>query len=168
MSEEESRHRLLAGLAIAFGAAFAVMLIFSFGMFVGEQKARFHYGWGRNYGREFGGPPPPPLMFGRPRGSFGGHGAAGVVIKKEKSKLLLRSPDNAERVILIDKNTYFVQARERAALKDIKVNARVVVVGSPDAKGRIKAKLIRIFEPGDWKEPMWRKEELRLPAPSVL
>ena len=167
MNEEESRNRLLAGMAIALGAAFAVVLIFSFGMFVGEQKARFHYGWGRNYGREFGGPPP-PMTFGRPRGSFGGHGAAGIVIKKEPSKLLLRSPDNAEKVILIDKNTYFVKGRDRAAIKDIKENSRIVVVGSPDHKGRIKARLIRIFEPGDWKESMWRRDELRPPALSFL
>ena len=167
MDDQESRNRLLAGIAIALGAAFAIIVIFSFGMFVGEQKARFYYRWGQNYHREFGGPPP-PMQFGRPRGLFGGHGAAGTVIKKEPAKLLLRSPDNAEKVILISKDTYFVKGRDKAGFKDIKENSRIVVVGSPDNKGRIKARLIRIFESGDWKESMWRRDNSRPLPPSFL
>ena len=151
MSEQQTRNTLLKGLAIGFGIAFAVVVIFSFGMFIGEQKARFSSHWGDNYSREFGGPPP-PLGIGGPRGPFGGHGAAGIVIKKEATQLLLRGPDNAEKVILIDKATYFVKGRDKATLKDIKEISGIVVVGTPDNKGRIKARLIRIFAPEDWKE----------------
>ena len=158
MSEQTTHNRILERLAIGLGAALLVVIIFSFGVFIGEQKAKFSYRWGQNYHREFGGPPP-MRQFGRPEGFFGGHGAAGIVIKKESSKLMLRSPDNAEKVILIDKETYFVQDRAKAGLKDIKVNSRVVVVGSPDNKGRIKARLIRIFKPADRKESMWRRRD---------
>ncbi|MDP1809498.1 MAG: hypothetical protein Q8L35_08185 [Actinomycetota bacterium] len=167
MSEQQTRNTLLKGLVIGFGIAFGVVVIFSFGMFIGEQKARFSSHWGENYPREFGGPPS-AMQFGRPRGVFGGHGAAGIVIKKEPTQLLLRSPDNVEKVILIDKTTYFVKGRDKAAFKDIKEKVGIVVIGSPDNKGRIRAHLIRIFAPGDWKETNWRRDNLKPPAPSFL
>jgi len=139
------------GLIVGLAVAFTVVVVFSFGMFVGEQKARFSSHWNENYPREFGGPPP-PFGIGGPGGPVGGHGAAGIVIKKEATQLLLRGPDNVEKVILIDKTTIFVKGRDKAALKDIKETIGIVVIGTPDSKGRIKARLIRIFAPEDWKE----------------
>lgn len=166
MNEQDAGKTLIKGLLIGFGTAFAVVAIFSFGMFVGEQKARFSERWGQNYSKEFG--PPPAGLLGRPRGNFGGHGAAGVVIKKETDQLLLRSPDNAEKVILIKKDTYFVKNRSKASLKDVKEKSNIVVIGSPDNKGRIKARLIRIFEPENWKESKWEKDSSKPFPPSYL
>lgn len=147
------------------GITLAVIIIFSFGMFVGEQKARFSYRWADRYHRDFGGP---PFGMGRPRGFFGGHGAFGSVVKKERSKLVIKGTDNAERIVLITKNTSIVKGREQAEEKDIKEGSRVVVLGTPNNKGQIEARLIRIFDETQEKESMWRRDDLRLLPPSLL
>ena len=158
-------NNLTRGLILGLGIALAVVTVFSFGMFVGEQKARFSYLWGRNYHGPLGGP---PIGMGRPKGFFGGHGAAGVVIDKKKDSLVVRGPDNAEKTVLIDKNTYLIKGRQKVGLKEINNGDQVVVMGFPDSKGRIKARLIRIFDPGSWKEPMWRRDNSRPLPPSLL
>lgn len=154
--------RFLKGLIFGIGITFAVLFVFSLGVFVGEQKARFSYEWGRNYHRGFGGP---PIGLGRPRGFFGGHGAFGVVLEKEAGKLLVSGPDNAEKIVLISKGTRLLSGRREIKLKAIEKGDRVLVVGSPDKKGRIKARLIRTFDPAAWKEPMWRRSVSPPPPP---
>lgn len=154
---DKQQAHLIRGILIGLGVAFSVLLIFAFGVFVGEQKARFSYRWGESYHRFFGGPPLGP---GRPRGFFSGHGTAGVLVKKEKARLIIRSPDNIERIILIDKDTFIVKGRERLNLEDIKEGDRLVVIGEPNNKGQVKARLIRVFAKGLWKESMWREKPL--------
>jgi RNase P/RNase MRP subunit p29 len=154
------QHSFIRGLLIGVGLVFAVLLIFSFGVFVGEQKARFSYRWGENYHRFFGGP---PIGLGRPKGFFGGHGTVGTVVKKEKNQLIIRGPDNAEKVVLVTKNTYILKWRQKLALKEIKVGDRLVVLGQPNKRGQIKAGLIRVFAKELWKESLW---EEKLPLPS--
>lgn len=158
-------------LVLVGGIALAVLVVFSFGMFVGEQKARFSYRWGANYHRSFGGPPPgrglPPFGPGRPGGFFGGHGATGEVIRKTSDRLIVKSPDNAEKIVLITKETTLIKGRETIELKDVKARDRVVIVGSPDDKGRIKARLIRVFDAALWRESVWPRGRFGLPAPRL-
>lgn len=153
------------GLIVGLAVAFTVVVVFSFGMFVGEQKARFSYRWGRNYHEAFGGP---PIGMGRPQGFFGGHGADGMVVDKGPNRLVLRGRDNAEKIILIDRRTFIVKGRAKIGLKDIKERNAAVVMGSPDKKGRIKARLIRIFAPGQWEESMWERDGSKPPPPLPL
>jgi len=135
---------LLRGVAVGLGIAFAVMTIFSLGVFVGQQKARFSIRWGQNYNQHFG--EPRRMVPGGPRDFFGGHGTAGMVIKKTADSLVIRSRDNAEKIVLITDKTQIVERRQAIKLKDVAEDSMVVVIGSPDDKGRIKARLIRIFD----------------------
>lgn len=135
---------LLRGIAIGLGIAFVLATIFSMGLFIGGQKARFSIHWGQNYTQQFGGPR--RIMPGGPRDFFGGHGTAGVVIKKTSKSLVVRSRDNAEKIVLITDETQIVERRREIKLEDVKEKSGVVVIGSPDDKGRIKAHLIRILD----------------------
>ena len=134
---------VLRGIAIGLGIAFTAVTILAIGIAIGHQKARFSYRWGQNYDRQFGGPK--RAIPGGPQGFFGGHGTAGIVIKKNSKSLVVQSRDNAEKVILISDDTKIVERRQEIKLKDIKEDDNIVVIGSPDNKGRIKARLIRIF-----------------------
>lgn len=152
--QEESSHNggggwlaqngmVLRGIAIGLGIAFAAVTILAIGIAIGQHKARFSLRWGQNYDRQFGGPR--RAIPGGPKGFFGGHGTAGVVIKKDAKSLVVESRDNAEKVILISDDTKIIERRQEIKLKDIKEDDNIVVIGSPDNKGRIKARLIRIF-----------------------
>lgn len=154
------------GLSIGLGAALVLIVVFSFGVFVGEQKARFSYRWGERYNQFFGGPR--LGMPGGPRGFFGGHGTFGIVIKKEKNSLVIKGADNAEKIILITKDTKAIKGREEVKLDDIKVDDHATVIGSPNSKGQIEAKLIRLFDPRNREDLMWPDRELPLSPPSPL
>ncbi len=135
---------VLRGIAIGLGIAFAAVTILAIGIAIGQHKARFSLRWGQNYDRQFGGPR--RIVPGGPRGFFGGHGTAGVVIKKDAKSLVVESRDNAEKVILVSDDTKIIERRQEIKFKDIMEDDNIVVIGSPDDKGRIKARLIRIFE----------------------
>ncbi len=156
---------LLRGIAIGLGIAFVVATVFSMGLFIGQQKARFSIRWGQNYNQHFGGSR--RVLPGGPRDFFGGHGTAGVVIDVKKESLVVRSRDNAEKVILISDQTRIVKGREAIELKDIEEDNAIVVIGRPDDEGRIEARLIRLFDgTGPGGRPMqggflWRNDTSR-------
>ncbi len=135
---------LLRGIAIGLGIAFVVATIFSMGLFIGGQKARFSIRWGENYNEHFGGPR--RGLPGGPKDFFGGHGTAGIVIDVQGKSLVVSGRDQAEKVVLISKQTRIVKGRQAMELKDIKENSMIVVIGRPDDEGRIEAHLIRIFD----------------------
>jgi len=164
MEESNTSSAKMKWLIIGVGIAFAVVAVFSFGMFVGEQKARFSSSWGREYRGMFGRPPMGP---GGPEGLFGGHGTVGVIIDNKDDKLWLRSPENVEKVILISKKTYIVRQRQEIELRDIKNGDHVVVIGSPDNKGRIEARLVRVIDAGTREDPSWGRNAEPPPLPPL-
>ena len=139
---------LWRNLAIGFGIALLVMLIFRAGMFVGMEKARFSYRWGENYHRNFGGPGMGPMgPMGRGE-FFGGHGAVGPIIRINKNNIVIRDRENVEKVIAIGKDTRIFSGRDKISKKDLKVDEPVVVIGEPGKKGEVDAKVIRVFANG--------------------
>ncbi len=155
---EMKQSKLLTGIAIGVGVVFLAMLIFRAGVFVGMEKARYSYRWGENYQRNFGGPP--RGFFGRfsGRGRFiGGHGAFGPIIKKNKGSVVVSDRENAEKVVAIDKDTRIIRGREVITIKELKLDDRIAVIGQPDKKGVIQAKLIRVFDGENFPSPSDRK-----------
>jgi len=151
---EMKQSKLLTGIAIGVGAVFLAMLIFRAGVFVGMEKARYSYRWGENYQRNFGGPP--RGFFGKlsGRGGFiGGHGTFGPIIKKNKNSVVVSGRENAEKVVTIDKNTRIIRGREVVTIKELKLDDRIAVIGRPDKKGVIQAKLIRVFDEKNFPPP---------------
>jgi hypothetical protein len=144
------KHDFLKRAIIGLAVFFAMLVIFGTGIFVGEMKARFSYRWAENYHRNFGGPPggfmgnlrmPPP-----PDNEFvESHGIFGQIIKIGDSDFVIKGQDNAEKVVVINKDTAINSGKKTITKADLRVGEQVVVIGSPNSQGQIDAKLIRVF-----------------------
>jgi hypothetical protein len=130
---------------ILYGIGYIVILIlvFSLGMSVGFHKASFGRAWGDNYERNFGMMPEPP---GFGKNNFpNAHGAIGKIIKIELPTIIVQDKNNTEKVILIKNDTKIQQIKKDIEQKNLKMDDFVVIIGSPNNKGQIEAKLIRIM-----------------------
>jgi len=126
-----------------------VVLIFSAGMFVGGTKAKFSYRWAESYHKNFGGPRDGFFgdwrRFPIPPGDFiEGHGAFGEIIELSDSGFVIKGRGDVEKLIVTTEDVIIKKGRE--TVKDeLKVGDRVVIIGSPNEKGQIEARLIRLF-----------------------
>lgn len=130
--------------ALFYGFAIAVLalLIFQAGVFVGYHKAEFSYRWGDNYSKTFG------LIPGMMQDGFqGANGTIGKIISINLPDIMLENNDKTEKNIITDDDTSVRRFRERISASDLKVGDLVVVIGSPDDKGQIRARLIRLIPP---------------------
>ncbi|KKT29274.1 hypothetical protein A3G55_02830 [Candidatus Giovannonibacteria bacterium RIFCSPLOWO2_12_FULL_44_25] len=134
---------------LSIGALILLLLVFKAGVFVGYKKASFSYSWGENYHRNFAGPRGGFLSdFGRgfeDKDFIGAHGTSGSIIKIDGSTLMIKGGDNVEKTILISDQTTIASRRKTIKAGDLKVDDRVVIIGSPNEQGQIEAKFIRLF-----------------------
>jgi hypothetical protein len=141
---------------IFIGALIVLLLVFKAGVFVGYKKAQFSYRWGENYHRNFAGPR--SGFFGDFRRGLGdrdyinAHGTFGSIIKidpaagsGQAATLIVKGSDNTEKTILVSDKTTIKSRREAIKIKDLKVDDRIVIIGSPNEQGQIEAKFIRLF-----------------------
>jgi hypothetical protein len=150
---EERRHDILKWIIVGLLAIVVLVLVFGLGVFVGEKKAKFSYHWAENYHRMFAGPkagflgslrmPPFP-----PFDEFiEGHGTFGEIIKIEGNNLVVKGRGSVEKVIVVTEKTVIKSGREDIKFSDLKIGDMIVIIGSPNDKGQIEAKLIRVFPP---------------------
>lgn len=136
-------------ILITIGALVVLLFVFKAGVFVGYKKAHFSYKWGENYQRNFAGPR--GGFFGNFGRGFGdrdytnAHGTFGSIIKIDGSTLIVKGSDNVEKTILVSDKTTITSRRETIKTSDLKVDDRIVIIGSPNEQGQIEAKLIRVF-----------------------
>ncbi|MDD5626122.1 MAG: hypothetical protein PHG83_03080 [Patescibacteria group bacterium] len=148
----------------SIAAIILFLLIFNLGMIVGFRKANFSYKWGENYHQNFAGP----------RGGFfrdfGGrdfiepHGVFGQIIKIEGSTLIIKSPDNVEKTVIVKDDTVIERFRETIKLADLKIDDQIVVIGEPNTSGQIEAKFIRIMPDPRTEMPMGKLPEPPIPG----
>jgi len=133
-----------------------VALIFGAGIVVGEMKAKFSYRWAENYHKNFGGPRGGflgdwrriPLL---PNDFIEGHGTFGEIIELNDNSFVIKGRGNVEKIVITTEDTIIKKGMK--TIKDgLKVGEYVVVIGSPNKKGQIEAKLIRIFNGRDVKK----------------
>ena len=77
------------------------------------------------------------------------HGAVGKVLQIEGTTITLQSRDGTSHTILTDSQTRFERGIAKATkltLRDLKIGDQVIIVGTPNAQGQIKAKLIRVLQ----------------------
>jgi len=162
MTEEKQPNKkinrdILKWVVIGLAGFAVVVLIFGVGMVVGGMKAKFSYRWAESYHENFAGPQGgffgdwrniPPL----PGDFIEGHGAFGKIIEMQENEFVIKGRGDVEKVILIDDRTIIQKEREEIKKEDLKVGNFVVVIGSPDEKGKIEAKMIRIFN-GELEKP---------------
>jgi hypothetical protein len=150
---EERKHDVLKWIIVGLLSIVVLVLVFGLGVFVGERKAKFSYLWAENYHRMFAGPkagflgslrmPPFP-----PFDEFiEVHGTFGEIIKIEGSNLVVKGRGNIEKVIVVTEKTVIKSGREDIKFSDLKIGDMIVIIGSPNDKGQIEAKLIRVFPP---------------------
>ena len=129
-----------------------VILIFSLGMWVGGERARFSYGWAENYHKNFGGPRPGfgPDWQNFPKQDFiEGHGVFGKIIEIKENGFVIKDKDDTEKIVVIKEGTVIKRLRDTIQLSDLKIDDFVVIIGSPNDQGQIEAELIRIMPPQD-------------------
>jgi hypothetical protein len=150
---EEKQHDILKWIIVGLISIIVLVLVFGLGVLVGEKKAKFSYLWAENYHRMFAGPkagflgslrmPPFP-----PFDEFiEGHGTFGEIIKIEGNNLVVKGRGNVEKVIVVTEKTVIKSGREDIKFSDLKIGDMIVIIGSPNDKGQIEAKLIRVFPP---------------------
>jgi hypothetical protein len=140
--ESKTSFRILCGIGILIAA----LLIFFTGVTVGIHKASFGHAWEENYERNFGFGPDQPIF---DRDNLpNSNGAIGKIIKIESPTIIVQDKDNTEKVVLISNDTKIEEMREAVTLNDLKLNDFIVVIGSPDNKGQIEAKFIRVMPIG--------------------
>ena len=144
--ESRFSFKILCGIGIVIIA----LLIFSAGVTVGFHKASFGRAWGENYNENFG--------MGHHNGDLGGigrigmmdyfpnaHGATGKIIKMELPNIIVQDKDNTEKTILINTDTKIQKGRQNITTVDLKVDDFIVAIGSPNDKGVIETKFIRVI-----------------------
>jgi len=137
---------VLVGLVVFI----VLVLVFKIGMFVGEKKAQFSFRWAENYHKMFAGPKagflgnlrmPPFSEF------IEGHGTVGEIIKIEGNNLIVKGRGDVEKLILVNEKTIIKSGFKNVKVSDLKIGDIIVIIGSPNEKGQIEAKLIRVFPP---------------------
>ena len=125
------------------GSMIILILVFSLGVSVGFHKASFGRAWGDNYERNFG------MMPNRP--GFGkdnfpnGHGAIGKIIKIEIPTIIVQDKNNTEKVILLKDDTKIEKMAKDIKVNELAIDNFIIVIGSPNDKGQIEAKLLRVM-----------------------
>ncbi|WP_420266680.1 hypothetical protein [Candidatus Magnetominusculus dajiuhuensis] len=121
------------------------LLIFQAGMFVGFKKAGFSYRVGEQYFRQMNGRPNDQFM-GMNRGDFeNSHGAIGKIISISLPSVIISDKDNTEKTILISSSTDIRKFKDSIKPEDLKINDFVTVIGNPNDKAEIEARLVRIM-----------------------
>ena len=140
--------KLFKRILVGVGLLVIILVSFGAGVSVGYNKVRFSYAWGENYDRNFGGPP--RGIFGFPANQFppnpgfiNPHGTFGTVLYVTSSGLAINGEDKIEKTILFSSSTIIRGGRSDMQATDLEVGDPVVVIGSPDGQGQIKASFIR-------------------------
>jgi hypothetical protein len=138
------------GVLYGVGSVLIILVIFQAGVFVGYRKADFSHRFGDNYTRMFGGPG--EGGFGMGMNMMGGHdfftngnGASGKIVSINLPSFIVSGPGNVEKAVTIGDDTSIRQFGDTLASSDLKVGDSVVIFGTPDDKGQINAKLIRLL-----------------------
>jgi len=158
--EKVFKSKVFVGILYGFGVAVVAVFIFSAGVSVGFHKASFGRAWGENYKNNFG------MMPGGPIPNFGkdnfpnAHGAIGKIIKIELPTIIVQDKDNTEKVILIKDDTQIQKMKDKIQTNDLKIDDFIVVIGSPNDKGQIEAKFIRLMPAPDFLNQPQMNEKL--------
>lgn len=129
-------------LLIVLAAIVVLVFVFSLGIFVGHEKARFSQRWGENYygnimGRRG------MMNFDRP--GFNAHSGLGQIIKIDGNSLIIKDQANLEKTILVTDKTAIIRDNQNITITDLKVDDKIVVIGRPNNQGQIEPKFIRVL-----------------------
>ena len=145
--KEVTNSRVFQIVLYAFATLVVACFIFQAGVMVGFHKASFGHDWGENYVKNFGGKQAFGIVSTLPDSFPNAHGAIGTIIKSDGSTFIVEDNDGTEKSVVVDENTEIRKMRIKGTSSDLTENSTVVVIGNPNAKGQIQAKLIRLMPP---------------------
>ncbi|MCK9578066.1 hypothetical protein M0R01_01060 [bacterium] len=125
---------------LILGEIILLLLTFETGVIVGFKKADFSCDMDKNYGRNFAGM---DFRFPDKTRFDGAHGILGQIIKIDENTIVMKDIDLSERIISVAGNVSIKKFKDDIKLSDLKVDDKIVVIGSPNSNGEIEAKLIR-------------------------
>ena len=139
----------------------SAIIIFTAGVFVGLEKARFSMRWDRNYAVNFGAVPPFGKFLitgsGFPGNFPGGmptdrlfinaHGSEGQIIKLNNDVVTIEGQDGFEKNLEVNNGTIIKSGFTDLKPSDLQLNDRIVFFGAPDPddNGQLLAKFIRVL-----------------------
>ncbi|MDO8668599.1 MAG: hypothetical protein Q7K35_05980 [bacterium] len=134
-------------LLIILSAAVVLIFVFTLGVFVGHEKARFSGAWGENYYRNIMGPGRAGGfgMMDFDRRGFNGRSGLGQIIKIEGNEMIIKDQANIEKAVLITERTAIVKDSQNIKITDLKIDDKVIIIGRPNNQGQIEPKLIRVL-----------------------
>jgi hypothetical protein len=141
--------KLFKGIMVGLSALVILLVGFGLGMAVGIKKSEFSYRWQQN--RPMMGLPGQDGGFFRQldgRDFMNSHGIIGQISDINGTVLTIKDRDNTEKSVLTDDKTAIETAGKPAKISDLRAGDTVVVIGDPDDKGEIQAKLIRTMPSG--------------------
>lgn len=133
MQPEKNRSQWWRYLLLALIGVGMLGTVFGAGFFVGRRSVR---------SRGPSAPSPQRAPF------FGRHGAVGQILQIEETTITLETRDHATQIILTDNRTRLERGAPpmtKMTLRDLEVGDQIVVVGTPNAQGQIRAGLIRVL-----------------------
>lgn len=148
----------------AFGCLIAAVIVFAFGVKVGEHRAKYSYQWGANYERNFVGGQRAMMDGSREiggRGEFGarfrgmmpgsgdfrnGHGVSGIITSIIDNNIVIKDRGGKENTIAVNEKTVIKDGRIDIKITDLRNDEKIVAIGNPGDDGVVNADLIRIFE----------------------
>lgn len=134
-------------LLIILAVVVVLVFVFTLGIFVGHEKARFSGAWGENYYRNIIGPGGSGgfgmMDFDRP--GFNARSGLGQIIKIDGNSLVIKDQANAEKIILVTDQTAIVKDNQNIKVTDLKIDDKIVVIGRPNSQGQIEPRLIRVL-----------------------
>lgn len=131
-------------MRVAAGAIVALLLatlIFHAGVVVGSHRGQ----WGRHDADRGFRSPFLPGGFEMPHGFIqNGHGAVGTISALSLPTFTMQTREGTDQTILVGTST-IIRAMGTSSASSLSVGNKIVVLGEPDAQGRIDAKLIRVL-----------------------
>ncbi len=146
------------------GILAAILVIFQVGVWVGFRKAAFSFRGGDNFYRQFGGRGG-HFAPGLPHGDFpDANGSVGRILKIDLPTFMMMGPDNLEKTVYVRGDTIIRRFRDTLRPEDLRVDEEAVVIGEPNDRGQIEAKLIRLTPPpppGTMGGPEWPTSDFK-------
>src|SRR5581483_7749423 len=119
--------------------------VFTLGIWIGQERARFSFRWAENYHRNFAGPAKGFFGDAPEREFLNSHGTFGSIISVTGSSFVVQDQHVVEKTITTSTQTTVRNATGTVAESSLKVGDWVVIIGSPNQQGQIDAKFVRVI-----------------------
>lgn len=142
-SGEFLQSKKFRGAVKSIVAVLVLAFVFTLGIFIGTEKARFSYSWGEHYFRVITGPN--PNIFFPDRVYLNAHGTFGTILDINGSTLVVKNTSGLEKNVAVSNGTIIRQGPMAITVKNLRTHETVAVIGEPGSGGEINAVLIRVL-----------------------